>query len=109
YHFSPDIYSIKEAESYVKNYEKKYGTLSGFSPPAYEAMNILLSAIDMAATDGQITREEVLTKLSAIKNYKGILGFPVSFDEKGDLEGGATYFFQVKGKDFEQISVLTGS
>ncbi len=109
YHFSPDIYSIKEAESYVKNYEKKYGSLSGFGPPAYEAMNILLSAIDMAAKDGQITRQEVLTKLSAIKNYKGILGFPISFDEKGDLEGGATYFFQVKGNDFKQISVLTGS
>lgn len=108
YHFSPDIYSIQEAESYVKNYEKKYGTLSGFGPPAYEAMNILLSAIDMAAQDGDISRQEVVTKLSAIKNYKGILGFPVSFDEKGDLLGGATYFFQVQGKDFKQVTVLTG-
>lgn len=108
YHFSPDIYSIKEAGDYVKNYEKKYGTLSGFGPPAYEAMNILLSAIDMAAKDGKITRLEVISKLSAIKNYKGILGFPISFDEKGDLLGGATYFFKVNGKDFEQVTVLTG-
>lgn len=109
YHFSPDIYSIKEAEAYVKNYEKKYGTLSGFGPPAYEAMNILLSAIDMAAKDGEISRQEVLTKLGAIKNYKGILGFPISFDEKGDLLGGATYIFQVQGNDFKQITVLTGN
>lgn len=109
YHFSPDIYSIKEAENYVKTYEKKYGSLSGFGPPAYEAMNILLSAIDMAAKDGEISRQEVLTNLSAIKNYKGILGFPVSFDEKGDLLGGATYFFKVKGDDFEQVTVLTGN
>jgi len=108
YHFSPDIYSIKEAEAYVKNYEKKYGTLSGFGPPAYEAMNILLSAIDMAAKDGKISRSEVISKLSAIKNYKGILGFPISFDEKGDLLGGATYFFKVNGNDFEQVAVLTG-
>jgi len=108
YHFSPDIYSIKEAEAYVKNYESKYGTLSGFGPPAYEAMNILLSAIDMASQDGDITRGEVIAKLSAIKEYKGILGFPVSFDEKGDLMGGATYFFKVKGKEFEQVTVLTG-
>jgi branched-chain amino acid transport system substrate-binding protein len=68
YHFSPDIYSIKEAGDYIKNYEAKYGTLSGFGPPAYEAMNILLSAIDMAAKDGKITRTEVISKLSAIKN-----------------------------------------
>jgi branched-chain amino acid transport system substrate-binding protein len=108
YHFSPDIYSIKEAEAYVKNYETKYGTLSGFGPPAYEAMNILLSAIDMAAKDGKITRAEVISKLSVIKNYKGILGFPISFDEKGDLLGGATYFFKVNGNDFEQVAVLTG-
>ena len=108
YHFSPDIYSIKKAEAYVKNYEKKYGTLSGFGPPAYEAMNILLSAIDMAAKDGKISRSEVISKLSAIKNYKGILGFPISFDEKGDLLGGATYFFKVNGNDFEQVAVLTG-
>lgn len=108
YHFSPDIYAINEAESYVKNYESKYGTLSGFGPPAYEAMNILLSAIDMASADGDISREEVIAKLAAIKEYKGILGFPVSFDEKGDLLGGATYFFKVKGKEFEQVTVLTG-
>ena len=108
YHFSPDIYSIQEAESYVSAFEKEYGTLSGFGPPAYEAMNILLTAIDRAAKDGDITRKEVVSELSAIQNYKGILGFPVSFDEKGDLLGGATYFFRVRGKDFEPVGVLTG-
>lgn len=108
YHFGPDIYSIKEAEEYVKSYEKQHGSLSGFGPPAYEAMNILLTAIDMAAKDGKISRKEVISKLHAIKNYKGILGFPVSFDKKGDLLGGATYFFKVNGKNFEQVTVLTG-
>jgi len=109
YHFSPDIYSIKEAEHYVKSYEEKYGSLSGFGPPSYEAMNILLSAIDMAAADGDITREEVIANLAAIKDYQGILGFPITFDEKGDLLGGATYFFQVNGNEFEQVTVLTGN
>ena len=108
YHFGPDIYSIKEASEYVTKYENKYGSLSGFGPPAYEAMNILLTAIDLAAKDGEISRPEVISKLAAIKNYKGILGFPVGFDKKGDLLGGATYFFKVNGKNFEQITVLTG-
>jgi len=108
YHFSPDIFAIEEAEEYVKNYEATYGSLSGFGPPSYEAMNILLSAIDMAAEDGDISRSEVISKLAAIKDYKGILGFPISFDEKGDLRGGATYFFRVNGTEFEQVTVLTG-
>ena len=108
YHFSPDIYAIPEAQNYIQSFEKKYGTISGFGPPAYEAMNIMLSAIDKAATDGQISREEVINYLHETKGYEGILGFPVTFDEKGDLKGGATYFFQVVGGDFKQITVMTG-
>ncbi len=108
YHFGPDIYAIPAAADYVQKYETKYGSLSGFGPPAYEAMNILLTAIDQAAADGDITRKEVVKYLHETKNYKGILGFPVSFDKKGDLEGGATYFFQVSGNDFKQVSVMTG-
>ena len=108
YHFAPDIYSIPEAADYVKKFEAKYGTLSGFGPPAYEAMNILLTAINQAAQDGEISREEVVQDLHQIKAYKGILGFPVTFDAKGDLEGGATYFFQVVGNDFKQVAVMTG-
>ena len=108
YHFSPDIFSIEQAAGYVKSYEAKYGSLSGFGPPAYEAMNILLGAIDLAAQDGEISRQEVIANLAAIKDYKGIFGFPISFDEKGDLLGGATYFFKVNGTEFEQVTVLTG-
>lgn len=108
FHFAPDIYSIPEGASYVKRFESKYGTLSGFGPPGYEAMNILLAAIDKAAKAGQLTREEVLKNVAQTKNYKGVLGFPVTFDQRGDLEGGATYFFKVEGKNFKQVTVLTG-
>jgi len=108
YHFGPDIYSVPEAGSYVKRFESTYDVLSGFGPPAYEAMNILLTAIDKAAKDGDISREEVRKYVSQTENYKGILGFPVTFDAKGDLKGGATYFFKVAGKDFKQIAVMTG-
>jgi branched-chain amino acid transport system substrate-binding protein len=108
YHFAPDVFAIPEAAGYINKFEGKYGPLSGFGPPAYEAMNILLTAIDKAAKDGQISREEVLKDVSETKDFKGILGFPVSFDKKGDLASGATYFFKVEGKDFKQVAVMTG-
>jgi ABC-type branched-subunit amino acid transport system substrate-binding protein len=108
YHFGPDIYAIPAAANYVKTYEKKYDVLSGFGPPSYEAMNIMLTAIDMAAKDGDITRQEVVDNLHKIKGYQGILGFPITFDAKGDLKDGATYFFKVEGNDFKQIAVMTG-
>jgi branched-chain amino acid transport system substrate-binding protein len=108
YHFSPDIYAIPEAKSYIEKYEKQYGSISGFGPPAYEAMNIMLEAIDRAAQDGDITRKEVIEELHKVKGYKGILGFPITFDEKGDLAGGATYFFKVVDGDFKQVGVMGG-
>lgn len=107
-HFAPDIYKIAEAQAYVKAYESTYGSLSGFGPPAYEATNILLEAMEKAAKDGKITREEVLKHVAKTKNYKGILGFPVTFDEKGDLKGGATYIFKAVGNDFELVKVAKG-
>ena len=108
YHFAPDIYAIPAAENYVASYEKAHGSLSGFGPPAYEAMNILLAAVDKAAADGKITRKEVIDYLHQTQDYQGILGFPVTFDAKGDLEGGATYFFQVAGTEFKPVTVMTG-
>lgn len=108
YHFAPDIYAIAEAKSYVTKYETKYGSLSGFGPPAYEAANILLAAIDKAAKANKLNRKEVLANVAQTKGHKGILGFPVSFDAKGDLAGGATYFFKVAGKDFQQVGLMTG-
>lgn len=108
YHFGPDIYAIPEAKTYVESYEKAHGSLSGFGPPAYEAMNILLTAVDKAAADGDISRQEVIDNLHQTNDYQGILGFPVTFDDKGDLEGGATYFFQVAGTEFKPITVMTG-
>jgi branched-chain amino acid transport system substrate-binding protein len=107
-HFSPDIYKIPEAQKYVKAYESKYGTLSGFGPPAYEAAKILLAAMAKAAADGDISRKEVMKYTAQTENYKGILGFLVTFDEKGDLMGGATFIFKVVGSDFQLVKVAKG-
>jgi branched-chain amino acid transport system substrate-binding protein len=108
YHFAPDVFAIPAAANYIKKFEAKYGSISGFGPPAYEAANILLTAIDKAAKANKLNRKEVLANVAKTKNFKGILGFPVTFDQKGDLAGGATYFFKVEGKDFKQIAVMTG-
>jgi ABC-type branched-subunit amino acid transport system substrate-binding protein len=64
--------------------------------------------MEAAAADGEITRKEVRDNVAATKDLKGILGFPITFDGKGDLKGGATYVFKVVGKDFELVSVATG-
>jgi branched-chain amino acid transport system substrate-binding protein len=107
-YFGSEGARIQEAQAYVKAYEDEHGSLSGFGPPAYEAAHILLEAIEKAAADGEISREEVVQNVAGTKDYMGILGFPVTFDEKGDLEGGATYIFRTVGDDFELVKVAKG-
>lgn len=99
----PDLKKVPAAAGFVKAFETKYGTLSSYGPLAYEAANIILGAIKKV---GKADRAAVRDAVRATKNYKGILGIPISFDEKGDVAGGVIYFYQVKGTGFEQIKTI---
>jgi ABC-type branched-subunit amino acid transport system substrate-binding protein len=67
-------------------------------------MAVLLDAIKWAyEKDGQVTREGVVREVAATKDRPGILGFNVSFNEKGDAVGAAFYIFQVVGGHFELV------
>lgn len=99
----PDLKKVPAAAGFLKAFETKYGTLSSYGPLAYEAANIILGAIKKV---GKADRAAVRDAVRATKNYKGILGIPISFDEKGDVAGGVIYFYQVKGTGFEQIKTI---
>ena len=43
----------------------------------------------------------------ATRDHRGILGIPITFDDKGDVAGGVIYFYQVKGPGFEQVKAIT--
>jgi branched-chain amino acid transport system substrate-binding protein len=99
----PDMKKVAGAGPFVKAFEAKYGPLSSYGPLAYEAANIILTSLK---TVGQADRAAVRDAVRATKNHQGILGFPLSFDAKGDVAGGVIYFYQVKGPAFEQIKTL---
>jgi branched-chain amino acid transport system substrate-binding protein len=105
FHMAPDIYSIPSAANYVKAYEAEYGALSGWGPTAYEAAKILLNAIELAAQDGTISREEVRQNV-VDTNYTGILGFPMSFNSDGDMAKRVTYIFRVENDQFKQLKIM---
>jgi branched-chain amino acid transport system substrate-binding protein len=100
----PDLKKIPQAASFVKAFEAKYGPVSSYGPLAYEAANIILEAIKKV---GQADRAAVRDAVRATKSYRGMLGIPISFDEKGDVAGGVIYFYRVKGTGFEQIKAIT--
>jgi branched-chain amino acid transport system substrate-binding protein len=99
----PDLKKIPAAAAFVKAFEAKHGPVSSYGPLAYEAANIILEAIKKV---GKADRAAVRDAIRATKNYKGILGIPISFDDKGDVTGGVIYFYQVKGAGFEQVKTI---
>ena len=103
----PMIESVPEAKTFVSNFEKKYGSLSMYSGQSYEAASVLLAGIAKAGIkDGKVDRKAVLDAVHATKDFKGVLGIPITFTAKGDLQGSAIFVVQVKGSDFVQLKVV---
>jgi branched-chain amino acid transport system substrate-binding protein len=100
---APDLKKVPSAAAFVKAFEAKYGPVSSYGPLAYEGANIILEAIKKV---GKADRTAVRDAIRATKNYKGILGVPISFDEKGDVAGGVIFVYQVKGTGFEQVKTI---
>jgi len=98
--FVPDMKKVPAAVEFVKAYEAKYGSLSSYGPLAYEAANIILTAVQKV---GKPDRAAVRDAVRATKDYKGILGQSITFDDKGDVAGVSVYVYQVKGKEFEYM------
>ena len=101
---APDMTKIPAAAEFVKAFEAKYGVLSSYGPLAYEAANIILEAVKRV---GKADRAAVRDAVRATREYKGVLGVPISFNDKGDVAGGVIFVYRVKGNGFEQVKTIT--
>jgi len=99
----PDIRSVPEAADYVKAFEAKHGPVSSYGPQAYEAANIILTGVQKA---GKADRAAIVDAVRQTKDYTGILGIPITFDEKGDVAGGQIFIFRVKDGKFVQDRLI---
>ena len=100
---APDMKKVPAAAKFVKAFEAKYGPLSSYGPLAYEAANIILEAVKKI---GKADRAAVRDAVRATRDYRGVLGVPITFDDKGDVAGGLIFIYQVKGLGFEQIKTI---
>jgi branched-chain amino acid transport system substrate-binding protein len=99
----PDVRKTPTAYAFTKAFEAKYGTVSSYGPLAYEAANILLTAIQKV---GKPDRAAIRDAVRATKGYQGLLGSSVTFNDKGDVDTQNIYIYQVKGPDFVQVKAL---
>lgn len=104
--FAPDIRGIKADAGIVKAYNAKYGTKWGtFGPATYLAAQLLLVAIKQACLDGNATRAEVAADVRKVNVTPSILGGTFRLNAKGDPNGASWYLFQIKGGNYNSISL----
>ncbi|HTG82281.1 MAG TPA: branched-chain amino acid ABC transporter substrate-binding protein [Geobacteraceae bacterium] len=96
--FGPDTKEIPSAKGFNESYRKKYGEPGVYSIYAYDAANILLTAIQKAGTtDGA----KVVDAIRGI-DYNGALGH-IRFNEKGDVKESPYVVWKVEGGKFKQV------
>lgn len=96
--FSPDPKKIPTAMTFIENYEKRFGEIGPYSTYAYDAINIMLSAIKEAnSTDGKT----VIDKLHSME-FGGVLG-KIKFDGKGDVTVAPYVVWITKDGKFEEF------
>lgn len=96
--FSPDSKKISTAKRFIEDYEKRFGEIGPYSIYAYDAMNIMLSAIKEAnITNGKA----IIEKLHSLE-FSGALG-KIRFDEKGDVTTAPYVVWITKNGKFEEF------
>jgi branched-chain amino acid transport system substrate-binding protein len=95
--FSPDPINIPSARGFIKQYRAKFGDIGPYSIYAYDAANILLSAIKEAnSTDGKA----IIDALHAME-FDAALG-TIRFDQKGDVTVSPYVVWITKNGKFEE-------
>jgi branched-chain amino acid transport system substrate-binding protein len=90
---------LPSAKTFIDAYKARYPgeDIRAYDHYGYEAMNILLSALEKAGPD----RDKILAELPATQ-HKGILG-ETRFDQKGDTLNKTITLFQVKDGKFQPL------
>lgn len=101
------VKSSPAAAKWFNAYKLRFGKPPEmYAPYAYEAMNVVLAALDQCSAAGTVTRECVRGATLATENWDGVLGEAWSFDENGDtsltLEGGT----RVKNGNVEFVEIV---
>ena len=102
--FAPDVSGLEAAKPVVDAYKAKYGGEIGpFGAPTYVATMVALEAIGRAQKAGTVSRAAVLAEVPKTDMASSILGIPIKFDDKGDVQNASFFLFQVKGDKFELV------
>ncbi len=104
--FWPDVRKVPSAKSAVAGYSAKYGSNFGtFGPATYQAVQVMMAAIQVACRDGVVTRAEMRREVARTNLPTSLLGIPISFTRTGDVVGLQWSLYKVVGGSYNWIRV----
>jgi branched-chain amino acid transport system substrate-binding protein len=90
-------------EAFKAKFKAKFGSeVQVYAPYVYDSVKLMVAAMVKA---GSSDPAKYLPALAATKDFQGVTG-PISFDEKGDIKGGALTLKTIKGGKLEEIAVI---
>jgi branched-chain amino acid transport system substrate-binding protein len=90
-------------DAFKAKFKAKFGTeVQVYAPYVYDSLKLMVAAMVKAGSSDPV---KYLPVLAATKDYPGVTG-PISFDEKGDIKGGALTLKTVRGGKLEEIAVI---
>ena len=90
-------------DAFKAKVKAKFGTeVQVYAPYVYDSLKLMVAAMVKAGSSDPV---KYLPVLAATKDYQGVTG-PISFDEKGDIKGGALTLKTIRGGKLEEIAVI---
>jgi branched-chain amino acid transport system substrate-binding protein len=93
--------SMPGGKDFEQRFTAKYGKIQNYSPYAYDAVMVMVGAMQRANSADPKQYLAEMPKTS----HAGVTG-NVQFDQKGDLTGGAVTLYQVKGGKWEPLETV---
>lgn len=96
--------AMPKGPEFKQKFESKYGTIQLYAPYCYDAVMVVAEAMQRA---GSIEPAKYLPEMAKTK-HDGVTA-PISFDEHGDLTGGAITVYRVEGGNWKVLKTIGGS
>lgn len=89
-------------KAFGDKFTAKYGQIQLYAPYCYDAVNVMIAAMQKAGSSDPAKYLPELAKT----DYEGVTA-QIRFDEKGDIKGGAVTLYQVKNGKWEVVETVT--
>lgn len=99
----PNVSADPDSQKFAADYKTAYGKEVGiYGAEGYDSARIILDAIAASDDDGKVTRQEIFDHIDKLEGFNGITK-DFTFDEKGEVAGGAIIVYGVKGGAIKEL------